>query len=248
MTGTLQDQVAIVTGAASGIGRAIAHRMAREGAHGGDRRPRPCRGRSDRRRVRGRGPEGHRRRHGCQQRGGRSRPASPRRSRGFGRIDVLVSNAGIQIVHPLDEYPFADWKRMLAIHLDGAFLTTRACLKPMYAAGRGSIVYIGLGAFEGSVEAEGALCHGQARADRPGEGGGEGRGGAWRARQHRLPRLRAHAAGREADPRAGQGARHHRGTGDPRRDAEGDGGRRIHHRRGRGGGGAVLRRRRQQRA
>ena len=61
----------------------------------------------------------------------------------FGKIDVLVSNAGIQIVKPLHEFPFADWKRLLAIHLDGAFLTTRACLRHMYAARRGSIVYIG---------------------------------------------------------------------------------------------------------
>ena len=61
----------------------------------------------------------------------------------YGGVDVLVSNAGIQIVHTLDEFPFADWKRMLAVHLDGAFLTTRACLKAMYAAGGGSIIYIG---------------------------------------------------------------------------------------------------------
>jgi len=54
----------------------------------------------------------------------------------FGRIDVLVSNAGIQIVHPIDEFPFAEWKRMLAIHLDGAFLTTKACLKHMYSRAR----------------------------------------------------------------------------------------------------------------
>jgi 3-hydroxybutyrate dehydrogenase len=42
----------------------------------------------------------------------------------FGTIDVLVSNAGIQIVLPIEEFPFADWKKLLAIHLDGAFLTT----------------------------------------------------------------------------------------------------------------------------
>ena len=61
----------------------------------------------------------------------------------YGRIDVLVSNAGIQIVHPIEDFPFADWKKMLAIHLDGAFLTTKACLPTMYAAGRGSVIYIG---------------------------------------------------------------------------------------------------------
>lgn len=61
----------------------------------------------------------------------------------FGRIDILVSNAGIQIVHPVDSFPFAEWKKMLAVHLDGAFLTTRACLRHMYAASSGSIVYIG---------------------------------------------------------------------------------------------------------
>src|SRR5438067_7694681 len=61
----------------------------------------------------------------------------------FGRIDVMVSNAGIQIVKPIVDFPFADWKRLLAIHLDGAFLMTRACLKHMYAAKSGSIVYMG---------------------------------------------------------------------------------------------------------
>ena len=61
----------------------------------------------------------------------------------YGRIDVLVSNAGIQIVNPIVDFPFADWKRLLAIHLDGAFLTTKACLKHMYKAKSGSIIYMG---------------------------------------------------------------------------------------------------------
>ncbi len=61
----------------------------------------------------------------------------------FGRVDILVSNAGIQIVAPLDQFKFSDWKRLLAIHLDGAFLTTRACLKHMYAQGGGSVIYMG---------------------------------------------------------------------------------------------------------
>ena len=61
----------------------------------------------------------------------------------YGKIDILVSNAGIQIVKPIVEFPFADWKKLLAIHLDGAFLTTKACLKHMYAAKYGRVVYMG---------------------------------------------------------------------------------------------------------
>jgi 3-hydroxybutyrate dehydrogenase len=61
----------------------------------------------------------------------------------WGGVDVLVSNAGIQIVHKLEDYPFADWKKMLAIHLDGAFLTSKAVLPHMYAKGAGSIIFMG---------------------------------------------------------------------------------------------------------
>ena len=62
----------------------------------------------------------------------------------FGGVDILVSNAGIQIVHPIEEFPLADWRKLLAIHLDGAFLTTKACLQNMYRAKRGgSIIYMG---------------------------------------------------------------------------------------------------------
>ena len=61
----------------------------------------------------------------------------------FGGVDILVSNAGIQIVYPIEEFPFADWKKLLAIHLDGAFLTTKACVKHMYAQNGGALIYMG---------------------------------------------------------------------------------------------------------
>jgi len=138
----LNDQVAIVTGAASGLGRAIARRFARAGA-------RVVVADLD---------------HAAAAATAREIDADPRRATGiamdvtderavdsgvaevvsqFGRVDVLVSNAGIQIVHPLEEFSYAEWKKMLAIHLDGAFLTTRACLPHMYRAGRGSLIYMG---------------------------------------------------------------------------------------------------------
>ena len=61
----------------------------------------------------------------------------------FGTIDVLISNAGIQIVHPIEEFPFADYKKLMAIHVDGAFLTTKACVKYMYKQKSGSLIYMG---------------------------------------------------------------------------------------------------------
>ncbi|KTD50170.1 3-hydroxybutyrate dehydrogenase [Legionella quinlivanii] len=62
----------------------------------------------------------------------------------FGKIHILVSNAGIQIIESVDKLSLANWKKMLAIHLDGAFLTTRACLRHMYASGEGgSVIYMG---------------------------------------------------------------------------------------------------------
>jgi len=61
----------------------------------------------------------------------------------FGRLDILISNAGVQIVAPLVEFEFAKWKKLLAIHLDGAFLTTRAALRQMYRQKSGSIIYMG---------------------------------------------------------------------------------------------------------
>jgi 3-hydroxybutyrate dehydrogenase len=61
----------------------------------------------------------------------------------WGTVDVLVSNAGVQIVNPVENFAFTDWKRMLAIHLDGAFLTSKAVLPHMYAQNSGAIILMG---------------------------------------------------------------------------------------------------------
>ncbi|MDY3331668.1 MAG: 3-hydroxybutyrate dehydrogenase [Pelistega sp.] len=62
----------------------------------------------------------------------------------FGTIDILVSNAGVQIIDPIHKFEFAKWKKMLAIHLDGAFLTTKAALEHMYKDNKGGVViYMG---------------------------------------------------------------------------------------------------------
>ena len=62
----------------------------------------------------------------------------------FGGMDIVVSNAGIQIVHPIEEFPFTEWKKMMAIHADGAFLTAKAGFSYMKKSGKGGqIIFMG---------------------------------------------------------------------------------------------------------
>ena len=143
MSKQLQDKIAIVTGAASGLGKEIAVTYAREGAKVAvaDLNRDAAQKVADE----------------VKAEGGRAMAIAVDVSdegqvnagvaevvKAWGGVDILVSNAGIQIVHPIEEFPFAEWKKLIAIHLDGAFLTTKACLPHMYASGRGgSIILMG---------------------------------------------------------------------------------------------------------
>jgi 3-hydroxybutyrate dehydrogenase len=139
----LKDKTAIVTGAASGIGKAIALMYAREGAKVAI---------ADLDKGAADAVAGEIRAAGGQALGIAMDVTSEQAVNdgvaavlaAFGGVDVLVSNAGIQIVHPIEDFSYDEWKKMLAIHVDGAFLTTRACLPHMYGSGRGgSIIYMG---------------------------------------------------------------------------------------------------------
>jgi 3-hydroxybutyrate dehydrogenase len=138
----LQGKVAVITGAASGIGKEIARSFAEAGATVAiaDRNAAAADAAAAELRTAGRRSLGI-----AMDVTSESEVDSGIAAvvEAFGRIDVLVSNAGIQIVAPLDQFSFADWKRLLAIHLDGAFLTTRAALRHMYPQGGGSIIYMG---------------------------------------------------------------------------------------------------------
>ena len=139
----LKDQVAIVTGAASGIGKAIAEKYASEGAKIVIADLNLDAANATAAEIKGAGGQAM----GVAMNVTNEDEVNAgiaTTMKAYGRIDILVSNAGIQIVHPLEEFSYADWKKMLAIHVDGAFLTTRACLPHMYQSGRGgSIIYMG---------------------------------------------------------------------------------------------------------
>lgn len=143
----LQDKVCIVTGAASGIGREIALTYAREGGKVviADLSLAAAQVVAD----------------SITQAGGQAlavamdvtseeqvNSAVAAVVAKWGTVDVLVSNAGIQIVHAIEDFPYSEWKKMLAIHLDGAFLTTKAVVPHMkkLVNGKpqgGAIVYMG---------------------------------------------------------------------------------------------------------
>jgi 3-hydroxybutyrate dehydrogenase len=139
----LTNKIAIVTGAASGIGKAIAQIYAHEGAKVAI---------ADLNKDAAETCAAEIRATGAQAMGVAMDVTDEAQVNAgvaeviiaWGGVDVLVSNAGIQIVHPIEDFAYADWKKMLAIHLDGAFLTTKACLPHMYASGRGgSVIYMG---------------------------------------------------------------------------------------------------------
>ncbi len=137
----LDGKVALITGAASGIGHGIAKRFAAAGA-----------------RIAIADINGDAAAKAAQELGGAEKAMGVTMDvtdedmvnagvaavvDAYGAVDVLVSNAGVQIVHPLEDFPFAEWKKLLSIHLDGAFLTTKACLPHMYEQGSGSVIYMG---------------------------------------------------------------------------------------------------------
>ena len=61
----------------------------------------------------------------------------------FGRLDILVNNAAVRDVTPIDDIDYATWKRITGIILDGAFLTTKASLAALRKSGAGAVVNIG---------------------------------------------------------------------------------------------------------
>jgi 3-hydroxybutyrate dehydrogenase len=137
----LDGKVALVTGAASGIGHGIAKRYVEAGGRvaiadlNADGAAAAAKELGDKKTAIGVGMDVSKEdevNEGVEQ-----------TVKAFGRIDILVSNAGIQIVHPIEEFPFSDWKKMLAIHLDGAFLTTKACVKYFYPQKSGVLLYMG---------------------------------------------------------------------------------------------------------
>ncbi|TAK42306.1 MAG: 3-hydroxybutyrate dehydrogenase [Betaproteobacteria bacterium] len=146
----LRGKSAIVTGAASGIGEQIARAFAAEGA-------RVCVADLERpgaeRVAASLGASAIAVRMDVTDEGEVERGVAQAAEQ-LGGIDILVSNAGLQHVEPIADLAFADWKRILAVHLDGGFLTTRACLRRMIDRRRGGALIL-----MGSVHSKEASVH-----------------------------------------------------------------------------------------
>ena len=139
----MSGRVALVTGAASGIGRAIAEAFAREGARVGVADVDVAGARAVVEGIVKAGGGGLALTMDVTREDQVDQGVSTLVSH-FGGLDVLVSNAGVQHISPVVDCTFEAWRRMISIHLDGAFLTTRACMRQMVASGKGGcLLYMG---------------------------------------------------------------------------------------------------------
>ncbi|WP_152046888.1 3-hydroxybutyrate dehydrogenase [Aureimonas psammosilenae] len=138
----LRGNVALVTGAGSGIGRAIALAFARQGARLGICDINEAGAAATVSQIEEIGAEAIAVSMDVADEAAVERGTEAVAAR-FGRIDTMVSNAGIQIVHPIEEFPYAEFRRMIDIHLGGAFLLTKACVRHMYPQRSGSLIYMG---------------------------------------------------------------------------------------------------------
>jgi len=137
----LKGHVSIVTGSTSGIGQAMAKALAKQGSNIvinglGD----PAKIEAERAQIAGEfGVEV--KYHGADMtKGDEIADMVAFAKREFGRLDVLLNNAGVQFVSPVEEFPIDKWNQIIAINLTAAFHSIRAAVPIMKAQGRGRIV------------------------------------------------------------------------------------------------------------
>jgi NAD(P)-dependent dehydrogenase (short-subunit alcohol dehydrogenase family) len=147
----LKDRVAIVTGAASGIGRASAMAFAREGARVAvvDRNDRG--GKETVKAIRSEGREAFLAGVDVTREGDIASMVEETVQR-WGRIDILFNNAGILLVKPIEQMTEEEWDRVMAVNVKSAFLATKHVIPHMRCIGKGAILNTGsIGSFTGQV-------------------------------------------------------------------------------------------------
>jgi NAD(P)-dependent dehydrogenase (short-subunit alcohol dehydrogenase family) len=135
----LAGQVAVVTGGGAGIGRATAERLAEAGADVAILDAEAARAEAAAGAVRERGRRVLALAVDVSDEAAVD-AAVARVVDTFGRLDVLVNNAGIYPVSPIAEMPVAEWDRVLGVNLRGAFLGLRAAARAMRTAGTGGSI------------------------------------------------------------------------------------------------------------
>ncbi len=117
----------------------------------------------------------------------------------FGGVDIVINNAGIQHVAPVEQFPVDKWNDILAINLSSVFHTTRLALPGMRQRNWGAHHQHCLSAWPGGVEREIGLRRRQARGGRADQNRGPGNRAQRHHLQRHLPGLGANLAGAAAD-------------------------------------------------
>ncbi len=154
----VKGKVAIITGGASGIGKATASLLAKEGAKVVIADVNEAGGKKVAEEIKGEGGKAIFVKHDVTSENDWSEVIKKTLAE-FGKLDILVNNAGVLFAKPIEDTPLEQWRWLMSVNLDGVFLGTKYAIRAMKKSGGGSIINLSsIAGLVGTIDDTSAYC------------------------------------------------------------------------------------------